>query len=63
MVKRFLEVFMDDFSVFESSFENCLHHLSLVLERYKENFGVELGKCHFMVKGIVLGHVISVKGI
>jgi len=51
MVKRFLEVFMDDFSVFESSFENCLHHLSLVLERCKENFGVELGKMSFHGEG------------
>jgi hypothetical protein len=36
MVERFLEVFMDDFSVFGSSFEECLHHLTLVLERCKE---------------------------
>ncbi|XP_062145315.1 uncharacterized protein LOC133852559, partial [Alnus glutinosa] len=31
MVERFLEAFMDDFSVFGSSFEECLHHLTLVL--------------------------------
>ncbi|XP_038982173.1 uncharacterized protein LOC120110664 [Phoenix dactylifera] len=31
MVERFLEVFMDDFSVFGSSFENCIDHLRLVL--------------------------------
>lgn len=36
MVERFLEVFMDDFSVFWSSFEECLHHLTLVLVRCKE---------------------------
>jgi hypothetical protein len=36
MVERFLEVFMDDFSVFGSSFEECLHHLTLVLVRCKE---------------------------
>ena len=30
----------------------------------REKSGVELEKCHFMVKkGIVLGHVISDKGI
>ncbi|CAL9000669.1 unnamed protein product [Prunus brigantina] len=33
MVERFMEVFMDDFSVFGSSFDDCLHHLSLVLKR------------------------------
>ncbi|XP_038982186.1 uncharacterized protein LOC120110674, partial [Phoenix dactylifera] len=31
MVERFLEVFMDDFSVFGSSFENCVDYLRLVL--------------------------------
>jgi hypothetical protein len=35
MVERFLEVFMDDFLVFGSSFEECLHHLTLVLVRCK----------------------------
>jgi len=64
MVECFLEVFMDDFSVFGSFFEKCLHHLSLFLEMCKENSGVELGKYHFMVKkGIVLGRVISDKRI
>jgi len=36
VVEPFLEVFMDDFSVFGSSFEECLHHLTLVLESCKE---------------------------
>ncbi|XP_062075251.1 uncharacterized protein LOC133779290, partial [Humulus lupulus] len=65
MVERFLEVFMDDFSVFGSSFDECLHHLSLVLIRCKEkNLVLNWEKCHFMVKkGIVLGHVISSDGI
>jgi hypothetical protein len=50
MVERFLEVFMDDFSVFGSSFEECLHHLTLVLVRYKEkNLVLNWEKCHFMV--------------
>ena len=31
MVKRFLEVFMDDFSVFSDTFDQYLHHLTLVL--------------------------------
>jgi hypothetical protein len=60
-VERFLEVFMDDFSVFGASFEECLHHLTLVLVRCKEkNLVLNWEKCHFMVKqGIVLRHVIS----
>ncbi len=32
MVEKFIEVFMDDFSVFGNSFESCLKHLSLVLK-------------------------------
>jgi hypothetical protein len=65
MVERHLEIFMDDFSVFGSSFGECLHHLTLVLIRCKEkNLVLNWEKCHFMVKqGIVLGHVISSKGI
>ena len=31
---------------------------------YGFKFGFELGKCHFMVEqGIVLGHIVSSKGI
>jgi hypothetical protein len=65
MVERFLEVFIDDFSVFGSSFEECLYHLTLVLVRCKEkNVVLNWEKCHFMVQqGIVLGHVISRQGI
>jgi hypothetical protein len=36
MVEKILEVFMDDFSVFGSSFDNYLHNLSLVLKCCKE---------------------------
>jgi hypothetical protein len=44
MVERFLEVFMDDFLFFSSSFEECLHHLTLVLERCKEKNLVPIGR-------------------
>ena len=56
---------MDDFSVFGSTFEECLHHLSLVLVQCKEkNLVLNWEKFNFMVrKGIVLGHVISKSGI
>jgi hypothetical protein len=65
MVERFIEIFMDDFSVFGSSFQECLHRLTLVLVRCKEkNLVLNWEKCHFMVKqGIVLGHAISQRGI
>ena len=56
---------MDDFSVFGSTFDDCLNHLSLVLQRCKEtNLILNWEKCQFMVKqGVVLGHVISCKRI
>jgi hypothetical protein len=65
MVEHFLEIFTDDFSVFGSTFEECLHYLTLVLVRCKKkNLVLNWEKCHFKVKqGIVLGHVISHRGI
>ncbi|KAH9685501.1 hypothetical protein KPL70_013991 [Citrus sinensis] len=50
MVERFLEVFMDDFSVFGDSFDQCLHHLTLVLQRcIEKNLVLNWEKCHFML--------------
>ncbi|CAN6711744.1 unnamed protein product [Malus baccata var. baccata] len=64
-VERIIEIFMDDFSVFGSSFDNCLDNLTLILKRCVEtNLVLNWEKCHFMVKqGIVLGHIILEKGI
>ena len=54
MVERFLEVFMDDFLVFGSSFHKCLHNLSIMLIRCKEtNLILSWEKSHFM------GHIVS----
>lgn len=65
MVEEFLEIFMDDFSVFGSSFNACLNNWALVLQRCEDtNLILNWEKCHFMVQeGIVLGHKISQKGI
>jgi hypothetical protein len=35
-VKKFVEVFMDNFSVYGTSFDNCLHNLDKVLQRCEE---------------------------
>ncbi|XP_052185189.1 uncharacterized protein LOC127796827 [Diospyros lotus] len=58
-------VFMDDFFVYGTSFDDCLVSLGKVLERCVEkNLILNYEKCHFMVEqGIVLGHVISKQGI
>nr|GEV57026.1 reverse transcriptase domain-containing protein [Tanacetum cinerariifolium] len=56
---------MDDFSVFENSFQSCLSHLERMLKRCEDtNLCLNQEKSHFMVKeGIVLGHKISKQGI
>ncbi|KAA3464046.1 Retrovirus-related Pol polyprotein from transposon 17.6 [Gossypium australe] len=65
VVEQFLEVFMDDFSIFGDSYENCLSNLTKVLKRCEETTLVRnWEKSHFMVReGIVLGHRISRRGI
>ena len=65
MVEKSIEVFIDDFSVIGSTFDDCLHNLTLVLKRCREtNLVLNWEKCHFMVReGIVLGHLISGRGI
>jgi len=65
MVVCFLKNFMEDFSIYEDSFDQYLRHLELVLQRCKEeNLTLNWEKCHFMIKqGIVLGHEISRRGI
>ncbi|XP_024010373.1 uncharacterized protein LOC112085393, partial [Eutrema salsugineum] len=65
IIEEKVDVFMDDFSVYGSSFSDCLSNLSQVLERCEQhNLVLNWEKCHFMVQqGIVLGHKISEKGI
>ncbi|XP_062025882.1 uncharacterized protein LOC133742218 [Rosa rugosa] len=64
-IENIIEVFMDDFSVFGKDFDTCLENLGLILERCVEtNLVLNWEKCHFMVtQGIVLGHIISARGI
>ena len=64
-IEKIIEIFMDDFSVYSSSFDHYFHNLDLILQRYKEtNLVLNWEKCHFMVREeIVLGHKISSKGI
>ena len=60
-----MEIFMDDFSIYGSSFEDCLKNLEIVLQRRQDkNLALNWEKCHFIVtKGIVLGHKISADGL
>nr|GEZ42482.1 reverse transcriptase domain-containing protein [Tanacetum cinerariifolium] len=65
MIKKTMEVFMDDFSAFRNSFQTCLSHLEKMLKRCEDtNLCLNWKKSHFMVKeGIVLSHKISKNGI
>ena len=56
---------MDGITVYEGSFEECLINLETVLHRcIEKNLMLNWEKFHFMVnQGIVLGHIISNKGI
>nr|GEU87425.1 reverse transcriptase domain-containing protein [Tanacetum cinerariifolium] len=65
MIKKTMEVFMDDFLVFDDSFSSCLSHLDQMLKRCEDtNLVLNWEKCHFMVKeGIVFGDKISKSGI
>ena len=59
-----VEVFMDDFSIFGKSYDECLTNLERVLKRCEDtNLVINWEKCHFMVtEGIVLGYKISKVG-
>ena len=65
LAEEVMEIFMDDFTVYESSFEKCLHNLETILQRCKDkNLALNWEKCHFMIiEGIVLGHMISTAGL
>ena len=65
MVERIMEVFMDDITIYGNTFEECLVNLEAVLNRcIEKDLVLNWEKCHFMVRqGIVLGHIISERGI
>ncbi len=60
-VENIMKIFMDDFSIYGTNFDECLTNLFKVLQRYEEsNLVLNWKKCHFMVReGIVLGHLVS----
>ena len=65
LIENIMEVFMDDFSIYGKSFDECLENLDKVLKRCQDTHLVlNWEKCHFMVReGIVLGHRVSKRGI
>ena len=65
LVERIMDVYMDDVTVYGGSFEECLINLETILHRcIKKNLVLNWEKFHFMVnQGIVMGYIISKKGI
>ena len=65
LVEEVMEIFMDDFTVYGSSFDQCLKNLETVLQRCQDKqLALNWEKSHFMVtEGIVLGHKISATGL
>ena len=65
MVERIMEMYMDDITVYAGDFEECLTNLEAILQMcIEKNLVLNWEKCHFMVnQGIVLGHIISSRGI
>ena len=59
--EKIVEVFIDDFSIYGTSFDDCLSNLDRVLQRCEQtNLVLNWEKCHFVMnEGIVLGHKIS----
>ena len=54
LVEEVMEIFMDDFSVYGSSFEDCLRNLEIVLQRcHDKNLALNWEKCHFIVTEVL----------
>ena len=50
LAEEVMEIFMDDFIVYGSSFEHCMQNLGTVLHRSQDkNLALNWEKCHFMV--------------
>jgi hypothetical protein len=64
LVEKVIEVFMDDFSIYGKTFEDCLANLDKVLKQCQmPDLVLNWEKCHFMIReGIILGHKILEKG-
>jgi hypothetical protein len=50
LTEKVMEVFMDDFSIYDNTFEDCLANLDKVQRRCQEaDLVLNWEKCHFMV--------------
>ena len=65
IIEEIMEVFMDDFSIYGKTFDDCLENLDKLLQRCEEkHLALNWEKYYFMVReGIVLRHLVSKRGI
>jgi hypothetical protein len=63
--KKIMELFMDNFSIYGTSFDICLFNFNKVLQRCRDQYLVlNWENCHFMViGGVFVRHKISERGI
>lgn len=63
LIENYMEVLMNDFSIYGFTFNECLSNLSKVLRRCEEvNLVLNWEKYHFMIQeGVVLSHVVFEK--
>jgi hypothetical protein len=53
MIEEIMEVFMDDFSVYGTTFDHCLDNLDKVLQRCQEkDLILNREKCHLRTLGV-----------
>lgn len=64
-MEKNIQVFMDNFTVYRDSFNECLDNLTEVLKCCLDSdLVLNYEKFHFMVdQELILGHVVSFKGI
>ena len=62
---KYVLVYLDDVTIYSSTFEEHIQHLKEVLERFRRaNLKLNLDKCHFCKKEIsFLKHLVSEEGI
>jgi Reverse transcriptase (RNA-dependent DNA polymerase) len=62
---KFVEVYLDDITIFSSNFEQHCEHVKIVLDTLRQaNLMLNSEKCHFFLSNVkLLGHVINREGI
>jgi hypothetical protein len=51
LIEKVMEVFMDDFSIYDKTFEGCLANLNKVLKQCQmADLVLNREKCHFMIR-------------